>query len=101
MTPFSSSNAPQGSSGRVNGESVGPCNEVPPIAGVHLPQADGLPPRLNEGASPMARRLKYAVEFYIPTPIKPGLPLRLFAKWRDPITQTVYEGLVSELQAAT
>ncbi len=59
-----------------------------------------LPPRLNERANAMARRLKYAVELFIPQRISSDSAIRLFAKWEDPITHSLSEGVISELQEA-
>jgi hypothetical protein len=74
--------------------------ELQVIARRRAGTVDTLPPRLNERANAMARRLKYAVELFIPKSISPNSAIRLFAKWQDPITQTVSEGVISELQEA-
>lgn len=74
--------------------------ELHSIARRRVRNVDTLPPRLNERANAMARRLKYAVELFIPERISTGSAIRLFAKWQDPITQTVAEGVISELQEA-
>ncbi len=74
--------------------------ELQVIARRRAQSVDTLPPRLNERANAMARRLKYAVELFIPERISPDSAIRLFAKWQDPITQTFSEGVISELQEA-
>ncbi|HET6277124.1 MAG TPA: hypothetical protein VFE16_14440 [Candidatus Cybelea sp.] len=74
--------------------------ELQAIARRRVRSVDTLPPRLNERANAMARRLKYAIELFIPQRISSTSSIRLYAKWQDPITQTVSEGVISELQEA-
>lgn len=74
--------------------------ELQAIARRRVRGVDTLPPRLNERANAMARRLKYAVELFIPQRISATSSIRLYAKWQDPITQTISEGVISELQEA-
>ena len=56
-------------------------------------------PRLDEATNAMARRLKFALELSICKQATSSICL--VARWRDPLTGTVSDGVVSHLQEAS
>lgn len=73
-------------------------HELSSIARKNRPEG---PPRLNERTNTMVKRLLHAEKLYIPKRISPASAIRLFARWRDPDTKIISDGVASELQEAS